>query len=244
MSSQPLKNQCALVTGGSRGYGAGIAKALVEAGARVYITGRNEETLRRSAAATGAHPLVADVTSAADWERVRAAIEAESAGVDLLINNAGAAVRIADVEAQSPEEIAAVIAVNLTGPILGVRALLPGMKQRGRGTILNLSSICDHQSWPGWTIYGAAKAGLRKFSEGLYTECRPHGVRVTTLTPSWGRTGFQEAANLDGFDAATAAAVTGPEELGAVVVQLCALPGHLTALEMTLLPLVQEIVPY
>jgi len=238
-----LSNQIALVTGGSQGYGLGIARELVRAGARVFITARHTERLEKAAAETGALPITADATRAEDWERVLEIIATKAGTPDILINNAGAGVRIAPVEEQSVEEIRQALEVNLFASILGARAVIPGMKARGRGTIIQISSICERNSWPGWAVYGAAKAGLRQFSEGLHTEVRSHGIRVTTLVPSWGLTSFQNAAALDEFDPATAARVTKPEELGAVVVHLCSLPDHLVALDMTLLPLVQEIVP-
>lgn len=232
-----------MVTGGAKGYGAGIAAELSRAGAKVYITGRDQVALDEAEKTLGVTALKADVTSATDWERVIATVVKASGQLDILINNAGAGVQIAEVAEQSVESIQQVIAVNLTGPIFGARAVVPVMKKQGAGTIINISSICERESWPGWAVYGATKAGLKQFSEGLYVENRAHGIRVTTLTPSWGRTEFLKNAALDGFDAETAEKVTQPADLGRIVVDLCALPAHLCALDYTLLPLVQQIEP-
>jgi NADP-dependent 3-hydroxy acid dehydrogenase YdfG len=119
------------------------------------------------------------------------------------------------------------------------------MKQKS-GIIINVSSVCALYAWPGWSIYTAAKAGLNHFGHGLYTELRPHGVRVTTLTPSWGATEFLSASGIQGHPAAQAdirRLCIQPLELGAIVVQLCAQPAHLAVPDMTIQPLVQEIVP-
>jgi len=243
MSKSALADQVALVTGGSKGYGLGIATELQKAGARVVITGRDQVALESAAKQIGATPIVADVTSAEDWDRVIGGIEREHGKLDILINNAGAGVKIAPVDEQSVAAIQQAVAVNLIGPIFGARAAVPLMKKQGSGTIINISSICARESWPGWAVYGAAKAGLQQFSEGLYVETRSHGIRVTTLTPSWGLTDFLRSAEIPEFAKETAGKVTQPAELGRIVVDLCALPAHLCALDYTLLPLVQQIEP-
>lgn len=243
MSKSALAEKVALVTGGSKGYGFGIASELQMAGARVVITGRDQAALESAAKQIGATPIVADVTSAEDWERVIGKIEQDYGRLDILINNAGAGVQIAPVDEQSVTAIQQAVAVNLVGPILGARAAVPLMKKQGSGTLINISSICARESWPGWAVYGAAKAGLQQFSEGLYVETRNYGIRVTTLTPSWGLTEFSRNADLPEFEKETASKVTQPADLGRVVVDLCALPAHLCALDYTLLPLVQSIEP-
>jgi short-subunit dehydrogenase len=118
------------------------------------------------------------------------------------------------------------------------------MQAQGSGTIVNISSICDRECWPGFSIYGAAKAGLLAFSQHLYVELRSHGVRVTCVTPSWGATDFGEAAGLERAADDLRAKVTQPDELGELVAQICELPDHLVIPTLTVLPLVQEIVPY
>ena len=236
-----LKDKKAVVTGGGSGYGAGIAAALVAAGAKVWITGRDAAKLERTAAAIGATPIVADVTRGEDWDRVFAAV----GEVDVLVNNAGAAIRIAETADQPDADIAAAIAVNLTGAIMGAARAAKGMRTRGRGAIVNISSVCAQHAWPGWSVYTAAKAGLLKFSHALHTELRPHGVKVTCVIPSWGRTGFNRAAEISGAseDAALAKKCIAPEELGAIVRDILAQPDHLTVPEVTVQPMVQDICP-
>jgi len=238
-----LKGQVALVTGGSKGFGAGIAQRLHEAGARVWITGRDEAALKSTAASLGVDWLRADATSPADWDRVIGTILSTSGRMDILVNNAGGGIRIAPAGGQTDESIAASIAVNLLGPLYGCRRAAPIMQRAGSGTIINLSSVCARYAWPGWGVYGAAKAGLDQFAKSLYTELRPHGVRVTTLVPSWGATGFSEEIGVSPHDAATRSKCIQPTEIGDVVVQIASLPPHLCQREVILLPLVQEISP-
>jgi len=164
--------------------------------------------------------------------------------VDVLVNNAGAGIHIAPMMEQADDEIAACIAVNLTGAIYGCRRVAKVMQAQGSGTIVNISSICDSECWPGFAVYGAAKAGLLHFSGHLYVEMRPRGVRVTCLTPSWGATEFGAAARLSPKPADLCAQMTQPEELGEIVAQICELPDHLVIRTITVLPMIQEIVPF
>ncbi len=233
-----------IVTGGSAGYGLGTVRRLAAEGARVWATARGEARLRAAVAdLPGITAWPADVTDPAAWDRLVAAVLAATGRLDALVNNAGAGIRIAPLDEQSPETITESLAVNLTGAILGCRAAAPPMKSQGRGTIINVLSICAREAWPGYSVYSAAKAGLLQFTNCLHTELRPHGVRATSLIPSWGATEFAAAAHLPGPDPAVRAASTQPDEFGAIVADLLALPPHLTMLDCTVLPLVQAIEP-
>ena len=234
----------AVVTGGSKGYGAGIAEALKRSGVDVWITGRDEAALRQTADRLGVKAVKADICLSKDWDRVFEKVLATSGGrLDILVNNAGGGIRIAPTAEQTDEEIARSIEVNLTGAIFGCRRAAAVMAKHRSGTIVNISSVCARQAWPGWSVYAAAKAGLVQFSKGLYTELRETGVRVTSVIPSWGATDFLTAANLPGRDTGTDKQCTQPLELGELVVQLCSLPAHLVIQDVTLLPIVQEIMP-
>lgn len=236
-----LENAKILITGGSDGYGRGMAAVLKKAGAEVWITGRNEEKLSRAANELGVRAICADASSARDWDRALA----ETGPLDVLVNNAGFGGKIAPVAEQSDEEILRVINTNLTGVILGCRRVGAQMAEARKGFIINVSSVCALYAWPGWSVYTAAKAGLAKFSHGLYTELRPFGVHVTCLTPSWGRTGFNAAAGITGAseDPSIADQCTSPEELGEIVRSILAQPDHLAIPDLTVQPLVQDIQP-
>jgi len=236
-----LSEKTAIVTGGGSGYGKGIAAALVRAGAKVWITGRDAAKLARAAEETGAMAVVADVTCGADWDRVFAAAGA----VDILVNNAGAGGHIAPLAKQTDDEIAATIATNLTGTLLGCRRAAQAMGARGSGAIVNVSSVCALYAWPGWGVYTAAKAGLSKFSHALYAELRPHGVRVFCVTPSWGQTDFNRTCGISGAseDPALAERCISPADIGRLVVQLLEMPDHLAVPDVTFQPMVQSIEP-
>lgn len=244
--SRSLNGQIAIVTGGSKGYGMGIAGALKDAGAEVWITGRNQAALHATAHHLGVHSFVADATKPRDWDALIAAVTARSGRLDILVNNAGGAVKIAPVDQQSDDAIASAVALNLTSAMLGAARAAKFMKKQKSGTIINISSICERYVWPGWSVYSAAKAGLEMFGRGLYTELRPHGVRVTTLTPSWGATDFMSAAHISGHPSSEAeirAKCIQPADLGRVVVDISTMPAHLAVTHMQVMPLVQDFSP-
>ncbi|OQA76987.1 MAG: putative oxidoreductase [Lentisphaerae bacterium ADurb.Bin242] len=236
-----LKDKKILVTGGGSGYGFGIAKVLKEAGAEVWITGRARNKLDKAASELGVRAVCADVSSGADWDRVFV----EMGDIDVLVNNAGAGGHIAPVAEQRDEDILAVLGTNLTGVIFGCSRAAKIMCAKRYGTILNISSVCAFYAWPCWSVYTAAKAGVAKFSHGLYTELRPFGVRVTCLTPSWGQTAFNKAANITGAseNPELASKCISPEELGVLVKEILETPDHLAITDLTIQPMVQDICP-
>ncbi len=239
----PLQGKIALVTGGAKGFGLGIAQSLAEAGARVWITGRDQAALDHATRGNALNAIRADVTSPADWDRVLKVITQNAGRLDILVNNAGGGIKIAATEDQTDEAIDEAIALNLNSVIYGCRRVVPIMRRQSSGIIVNIGSVAGHHAWPTWGIYGAAKAGLNHFSKSLYLELRPHGVRVTTITPSWGATTFTDAAGLGPRDAETLAKCIKPGEIGQLVADVCALPAHLCIQETILWPMVQEVSP-
>ncbi len=238
-----LKGQVALITGGSGGYGAGIAEVLRRLGSDVWITGTNADRLSDIAARLDVRAVRADATCADDWDRVIGEITNAHNRLDILVNNAGGGVCVAPLEDQPDEAILQSVALNLTGKILGCKRAAKIMKAQQSGTIINISSICAKEAWPGWSTYSAAKAGLHSLGKCLYAELREHGVRVTTIIPSWGATRFTESANLGPRDEETLRRCIKPTELGELVAHVCTLPAHLEMLEATLVPTVQKIEP-
>ena len=236
-----LKGIKAVVTGGSSGYGKGIAEVLSSAGAKVWITGRDSEKLVAAAEEIGVQAIAADASDGGAWDRVLA----EVGDVDVLVNNAGFGGKIAPLTEQDDSAIAAVIATNLTGAIMGASRVARVMARRRRGFIVNISSVCAIHAWPGWSVYTAAKAGLLKFSHALHTEMRPYGVRVSCLIPSWGQTAFNKAAGISGAaeNPNLAKDCISPGQLGKIVADIVALPDHLVVPELIVQPMIQEIVP-
>lgn len=229
-----------IITGGATGYGYGDARALKAAGGEVWIVGRRLERLRKAAEELGVRFIQGDITRGEDWDRIM-----ETVGeVDILVNNAGIAVKVEPLLSFSDEEIFRSINGNLTGAILGCRRVAEKMVARKSGLIINVTSVCSHYGWPGFACYTAAKAGLDMFSRTLYTELRPHNVRVTVLTPSWGATEFGIAANLPPTEKELAAKMMSPDQMGELVRYICDFPEHLEFPEIMVQPLVQEIIPF
>lgn len=230
-----------IVTGGAAGYGYGIAKKLKAKGAKVIITGRRLEMLEKAAKELGVDFVQADVSKGEDWDRVFAAAGDK---VDVLINNAGAAITMKTLAEFTDEEIMACISTNLTGVLLGCKRAAKTMVRQGAGLIINVSSVCAHYGWPNLVAYTAGKAGLDKMSRALYTELRPHNIRVTVLTPSWGDTDFSVAAGGNVKAPELRAKIMTPDQMGDLTVQICELPENLVMPEVMVQPVVQEIIPF
>ncbi|MEM9293136.1 MAG: SDR family oxidoreductase [Acidobacteriota bacterium] len=192
LSGQPLAGRRALVTGGSSGIGEGIARALLQAGARVAITGRRQEQLERAAeslraAATNGHenPVIAlqgDVAQPEAAARVVAEAAEALGGLDVLVNNAGIA-RGGPVEAMSEEDVHAVVDIDLKGPIWITRAALPHLAEAGSSAIINISSSVTFQAPPNFSVYTAAKAGLEALTRCWALDFAKQGVRVNAISP-------------------------------------------------------------
>jgi NAD(P)-dependent dehydrogenase (short-subunit alcohol dehydrogenase family) len=178
----------AIVTGGSRGIGLAIARALVAEGVNVAVTGRSDAHLSEarprieSAGPGSVETLRADVRRYAEVERAVAATVARFGGLDLLVNNAGIGL-FANVADMSPEQWSEVIDTNLTGVFNGCHAAIPYMRQRGGGFIINISSLAGKNAFIGAAAYCASKSGLNAFSEALMQEVRYDNIRVSYIMP-------------------------------------------------------------
>lgn len=178
-----LRGKIALVTGGNRGIGLAIARALAAQGCNVVISGRNLSTLSKAAAQLGskAVPIVCDVRDAAAVSALLAEIKARFGRLDILINNAGVAHENLPVAKLSIETWKQVMDTNLTGMFLVTRAALPLMK-RGAAIVNNLS-ISAKRVFPGSSAYNASKHGGLGFTNTLREELRQRGIRVIALMP-------------------------------------------------------------
>lgn len=183
--SPALSGRSAVVTGASRGIGAGIASALGDQGVRVVMLARNEATLKaHSARIPDSIPLVCDVADRDSVARAASRIAAElGAAPDILVNNAGL-FRVSVVEATTAETFAEVLDTNLVAPFLFVSAFLEEMKRRKSGHIVTMGSIADRTVFSGNAAYSAAKFGLRALHEVMRAELRGSGVRTTLISPA------------------------------------------------------------
>ena len=180
-----LEGRTAVVTGASRGIGAGIAEALSREGVRVALVARTEAKLAEKASAIkGSIPVVCDVTDPKSVERATKQISSEMKGApDIVVNNAGL-FRVALADETSGETFIEVINTNLVAPFLFVRAFLPDMKKRKSGHIVTLGSIADRTIYTGNAAYSATKFGLRALHEVLRAELRGSGVRTSLISPA------------------------------------------------------------
>jgi 3-oxoacyl-[acyl-carrier protein] reductase len=192
---QTLTGKVALVTGGSRGIGLAIARALVHEGVQVAVTGRHPAHLSAArptieAAGPGKiETLQADIQKEEDVTRAVDATAARFGGLDFLINNAGVGL-FADVAAMTAAQWSEVIDTNLTGVFYACHAALPHLKKRGGGFIINISSLAGKNPFAQGAAYCASKAGLNAFSEALMQEVRYDNIRVSYVMPGSVATGF------------------------------------------------------
>jgi len=178
-----LEGRTAIVTGGGRGIGAAIARALTAAGARVTVFARTRAEVDRVVAEGSAALAVAgDVRREEDVAALVAAHQGAVGAVDVLVNNAGILER-GLAEELSPARWRDVLEVNLTGAFLCARAVIPAMKARRRGRIVNVASISGTIGTGGASAYNASKWGLIGLTRCLAEELRPFGVQCIAVSP-------------------------------------------------------------
>ena len=189
MSSEAeLAGTVALVTGGGRGIGRGIALELAAAGARVAVAARTGAQVEETAAEVGGIAIEADVSDRADVERMVATAEAELGPLDLLVCNAGIALWEERAWELEPEEWWRILEVNVLGVYLCCRTTIPGMIERGGGRIVNVASGAAYLPGSTSTAYAASKAAVHRFSETLAAQLAPHGIPVFSISPGLVRT--------------------------------------------------------
>ena len=193
--TEDFAGKVALVTGGGNGIGAATCRAFAAAGAQVAILDRDATSAERLAAeitSRNGHAAAyeIDVSDRAAFARLTEGITKAWGGIDILVNGAGTTVRrmIPDM---SPEDWDRVIAVNLTGAFNGIQAVLPYMRRRGGGAIVNVASIAGQRiSFGGTANYSASKAGLLGLTRHAAYELAPEGIRVNAVCPGPTATAF------------------------------------------------------
>ena len=188
-----LSGQTALVTGGAQGIGEGIVVRLAKAGAEVAVAdlaidraGEVAERLGREGAK--AYPVALDVSERASVEAAVAEVVEKSGQLDILVNNAGIAGRAAPIWEQEDEDWSKVIAVNLTGVFLCCRAVMPHMRGRDYGRIVNIASLAGKEGNPNMVAYSASKAGVIALSKSMAKEVATNNICVNAVTPTVIRT--------------------------------------------------------
>ena len=221
--------QHAFITGGASGLGLGIADALAARGLRITIADIQADLIDEVLASRGEgwRGVVLDVRDRDGWARARAEAEATFGPVDVLVNNAGIAPNGKPFAEMPPESFDQILAINLGGVFNGVHTFALAMRERGRGHVVNTSSMAGlSPSIVGIGAYATAKFGVTALTESLRKELAEHGVGVTLLCPGFVLTGLgSNTAKLGGLTrGAPAGAVLPPsgvssEDVGAMVVE-------------------------
>ena len=189
-----LSGRLAVVTGGGSGLGFAIARGLAQAGARVVINGRNRAKLDAAAAELGQAVKVNafDVTDEAAVNAGMADIERTQGPVDILVNNAAVNNR-KPFDEYTLAEWRALQDANFDGPFLVARAVVPAMKARRRGKIINICSLASDIGRPNIVAYAASKGGLKMMTRALAVELAPHNVQVNGIAPGFFKTEMNTA---------------------------------------------------
>jgi len=227
----------ALITGASSGIGKATALAFGQTGIPLILVSRSPDRLE--ATATEVRKTGATVETCAldlaQVDQVKPRLEAIAAQfpIDILVNNAGMGYT-GDLLTTSLDDWQRVMTLNLTSVLLCIQAIVPGMRDRQHGTIINIASIAAHQAFPGWGAYNVSKAGLVALSKTLAAEERPHGIRVVSLSPG--------AVNTPIWDTDTVKAdfdrtkMLTPEIVAQTILHTALLPSQAVVEELTLMP--------
>jgi 3-oxoacyl-[acyl-carrier protein] reductase len=195
MNQIDLNGRHAVVTGGASGIGLAIAERLVGSGAEVTIWDRKEETARMAAATLGGHAVVVDVADAEAVARAAGETVDNAAAIDILINNAGITGPNARLWDYPPEAWEQVFDVNVHGMFHCCRAVVPLMRARDYGRIVNIASVAGKEGNPNAAAYSASKAAVIALTKSLAKELADTGIRVNCVTPAAVRTSLFEQMN-------------------------------------------------
>ena len=233
--------QTALITGATAGIGEAAARKFVAGGWHVIGTGRRTERLDRLAAELGDafRPIELDMRDTAAFDR----LAAEVGPVDLLVNNAGLAPPMSNLQDAEQAPLDNVLDTNIAGLVALTRAMLPGLIAR-KGAVINLSSVAATYPYRGGAVYAGSKAFVRQFSLGLRCDLAGTGVRVTSIEPGMVETEFT-LVRTGGDQAASDALYTGAvpmtaEDIADTIFYVATLPPHLNINALELMPVSQS----
>ena len=191
-----LRNRTVMITGASSGIGEACARAFAVEGARLLLAARRVERLQSLADSladgldTEAHVIELDVRDAAAVDAALAALPAEWAAVDVLVNNAGLGLGLGKLHEGVIEHWDRMIDTNVKGLLHVTRAFVPGMVERGRGHVINIGSIAGHELYPGGNVYCATKFAVDAITKGLRMDLVDTPIRVSTVDPGLVETEF------------------------------------------------------
>ncbi len=189
-NSIDLKGRVAAVTGGAQGIGKAVTERFLASGAKVAIWDRDKALADKTAAALGKDvtAIAVDVTDFADVEKARDATLKAFGRIDILVNNAGIAGAIATTWETTVEDWRNVMRINLDGPFLCCKAVVPAMIRQNYGRIVNIASIAGKEGNPNAAHYSASKAGVIALTKSLGKEVATHNIAVNCITPAAAKT--------------------------------------------------------
>jgi NAD(P)-dependent dehydrogenase (short-subunit alcohol dehydrogenase family) len=190
MNQIDLVGQTAVVTGGGQGLGFAMAKRLIASGAKVSLWDMNGDVLATAKEALGeaASSIQVDITDLPGLEAAHARVEAEVGPVSILVNSAGIAGNNVPLVDYDPEEWRRVVEINLNGTFYVNKVVIPSMKARNYGRIVNISSVAGKEGNPNLSAYSAAKAGVIGLTKSLGKELAKYDIAVNAITPATAKT--------------------------------------------------------
>lgn len=244
--SESLTNQAVLVTGGGSGIGLAAARVLLQAGARVAITGRNAEKLRQAAEVLNGQDrlfyVTADVADVASVQRMVEQVTARFGRIDILVNNAGLNIKQRQIRELTPENWQLLLRANLDGAFYCIHAVLPQMLERQNGLIINISSIAGKRASPlGGAAYVASKFGMSGLGMCLAAEEKQNGIRVCNIYPGEVDTPILEVRPSPVTEQHRQA-ILQPEDVAAAVLFVATLPPRASVPELIIKPTSQDYI--
>ncbi len=240
-----LSGKSALVTGGGTGIGLGIAKALASEGCRVAIAGRREDALKAGAESCEGLEIAYHTVDVSDRDSVASLVTwaNEKLGkIDILVNSAGANIKTRTMREMAPEQWDKIMSINATGAYNLMHQVMPQMRERKDGLIINVSSVAGKRAYSlGGIAYCASKFAMTALGNAVGVEEKDNGIRVTNIFPGEVETPLLEKRP-EPVDAARRAAMLQPEDFADIVVAIACLPPRANVPELIIKPTVQEFI--
>lgn len=239
-----------LITGATSGFGRASAKKFSSEGHRVILTGRRQERLEELKSELGelAHIESLDVRDKSDVFGILERLPVEFQNIDVLLNNAGLALGLGGADVADLDQWETMVDTNIKGLMYFCRAVLPGMKARGGGHVVNIGSVAASWPYPGGNAYGGTKAFVQQFSRNLRTDLHGANIRVTNIEPGMCETEFS-VVRFSGDESQAQKVYAGMQPLSAediaeIIYWTTALPPHINVNQLEVMPVTQSWSPF